>query len=251
MRRVLVTGGVKRIGLAITKKLARDGWHVIAHYNTSQAEADELTAWAKHEILAVDCVQADLSLPDQIENLVPACVARFGALSALINNASQFELDSIETVNFDSFQSHFTINLFAATILSRDFFETAAPDDPVIINLLDQKVDNLNPDFLSYTLSKCGLHALTTMLAMKWAGKIRVCGIAPGLALISGKQTPEGFERAWHAAPMGRSTTPEEIADTAAFLLNMRGITGEVIFVDGGERLGRRPRDVAFDVSKS
>jgi NAD(P)-dependent dehydrogenase (short-subunit alcohol dehydrogenase family) len=249
MKRVLITGGVKRVGLAISKKLASAGWHVIAHYNESEREALALADWARSQNLAVDCLQADLSSPAQIERLIPDCVDRFGRLTCLINNASQFALDSIDTIDFASFSSHLTINLFAPTILSRDFVAVAADGDPIIINLLDQKIDNLNPDFLSYTLSKCALHSLTKILATQWAGRVRVCGIAPGLALISGKQTVAGFERAWRATPTGRSTTPDEIADAVVFLQNTRSMTGETIFLDGGERLARRPRDIAFDVS--
>ena len=249
MKRVLVTGGVKRIGLSISRRLAAAGWHVIAHYNRSETEAFELCDWGKSAGLNVDCVRADLSKADETSNLLPTIIKRFGPLSCLINNASQFELDTIETVNAESFQSHFKVNLFAPMILSKVFFENldSDDDDPIIINILDQKVDNLNPDFLSYTLSKSALHSLTKILANKWAGNVRVCAIAPGLALISGKQTQESFERAWRATPTGRSTTPDEIANAVVFLQNTKGVTGDTIFLDGGERLLRRARDVAFD----
>jgi NAD(P)-dependent dehydrogenase (short-subunit alcohol dehydrogenase family) len=249
MRSVLVTGGIKRIGLEISKKLASAGWHVIAHYNTSHDHAQALASWAESESVRVDCIQANLSLPEQAEKLLPRCTEQFGPLSCLINNASQFELDFVETITYELFTSHFATNVYAPAILSQKFFDSCSREDPVIINLLDQKVENLNPDFLSYTLSMCALYSLTKILAVKWADRIRVCGIAPGLALISGNQTLESFERAWAATPLGRSTTPGEIANAVVFLLNTRGITGTTIFLDGGESLARRSRDVAFDIS--
>ncbi|MGE5200740.1 MAG: SDR family oxidoreductase, partial [Acidobacteriota bacterium] len=112
---------------------------------------------------------------------------------------------------------------------------------------LDQKVQNLNPDFLSYTVSKVGLDGLTRMLALAFAPRIRVCGIAPGVTLRSGKQTDASFERAWRATPLGRSSTAEELVAALRFIIASPSMTGSVITLDGGESLRRRPRDVAFD----
>jgi NAD(P)-dependent dehydrogenase (short-subunit alcohol dehydrogenase family) len=146
--------------------------------------------------------------------------------------------------------NHLSSNLVAPVFLCRDFARLFdARGDGCIINILDQKVANLNPDFLSYTMGKIGLSGLTEMLAMALAGRIRVCGIAPGLALISGKQTEASFEKAWHAPPLRRSTTPDEIATCVRYILASPSMTGHTIFLDGGESLAGRARDVAFDPS--
>jgi NAD(P)-dependent dehydrogenase (short-subunit alcohol dehydrogenase family) len=248
MRTALVTGAGKRIGAAIARMLAGDGWRVIVHYNRSAAEAERLAA----EIAAGGgvCVpvQADLSRQDEVEALIGRCVSAHGRLDCLVNNASSFFHDDIRTVSWNSLRDHLTPNLIAPVLLCRDFAaQFDAPEGGCIVNLLDQKVQNLNPDFLSYTLSKIALAGLTEMLAMALAPRIRVCAVAPGLTMISGKQTEASFERAWRAAPLGRSSTPEEVAACVRFILSVPSMTGETIFVDGGESLRGRPRDVAFD----
>ena len=248
MRTALVTGAGKRIGAAIARMLAGDGWRVIVHYNRSAAEAETLMA----EILAgggaCATLQADLSRQDDVEGLIGRCVAAHGRLDCLVNNASSFFHDDIHTLSWNSLRDHLTPNLIAPVLLCRDFAaQFDRQDGGCIINLLDQKIDNLNPDFLSYTLSKIAMGGLTEMLAMALAPRIRVCGVAPGLTMISGKQSEASFQRAWRAAPMGHGSTPEEVAACVRFILSMPSMTGETIFVDGGESLRGRPRDVAFD----
>ena len=247
-RTALVTGAGRRIGAAIARMLAGDGWRVIVHYNRAATEAESLAA----EIVAAGgacvIVQADLSRQDEIEGLIERCVAAHGRLDCLVNNASSFFHDDIRTVSWNSLREHLTPNLIAPILLCRDFAaQFDQKEGGCIVNLLDQKIDNLNPDFLSYTLSKIAMGGLTEMLAMALAPRIRVCGVAPGLTMISGKQTEESFQRAWRAAPLGRGSTPEEVAACVRFILSMPSMTGETIFVDGGESLRGRPRDVAFD----
>jgi NAD(P)-dependent dehydrogenase (short-subunit alcohol dehydrogenase family) len=132
--------------------------------------------------------------------------------------------------------------------LSKHFAETIGVDESgLIINMLDQKVENLNPDFLSYTISKVGLHAATRMLALALAPRIRVCGIAPGIMLPSGKQNDEQFEVAWRRTPLGRNATVEEIVLVVRFIIESPSATGNIIVLDGGESLMRRGRDIAFE----
>ncbi len=252
-RTALITGGGKRIGAAIARSLAADGWRVIVHYNRSGAEAETLAAEISAAGGACAPIQADLSRRDAIEGLIGRCVAAHGRLDCLVNNASNFFHDDIRSVTWDTLGAHLNPNLIAPVLLCRDFaaqFEQTdqpAREAGCIVNLLDQKIGNLNPDFLSYTLSKIALGGLTEMLAMALAPRIRVCGVAPGLTMISGKQTEASFQHAWRAAPLGRSSTPAEIAACVRFILSMPSMTGETIFVDGGESLRGRPRDVAFD----
>lgn len=248
-RIALVTGAAKRIGAAIAQDLAQQGWHVIAHYNTSGPDAEAMAGRIRAEGGRCETIQADLSSREGIEGLIPRVVAAHGVPSLLVNNACAFSNDVIGTVTWESFHSQITPNLAAPLFLSRDFARAfQGSEGGCIINLLDQKIFNLNPDFLSYTISKVALQGLTKTLAMAFGACIRVGGIAPGITLISGKQTEASFQRAWRATPLGRSSTPAEIASAVRFILATPSFTGQIITLDGGESLQGRARDVAFDL---
>lgn len=248
-RTVLVTGAARRIGATIARTLAAAGHRVVVHHNRSGAEAEALAAEIRAAGGWCATLAADLSRRDAVDGLIGRAVALAGPLDVLVNNASSFTNDSIDTVTWDTFDAHWVPNLAAPLFLSRDFArQVREGGDGCIVNLLDQKVINLNPDFVSYTLSKVALAGLTEMLAMQFAPRIRVCGVSPGITLISGRQTPESFERAWTAPPLRRSSTPEEVADAVQFILRTRSMTGRTIVLDGGESLQRRARDVAFEV---
>ncbi len=249
-RSVLITGGARRIGAAIARALAQDGWHVLTHYHRSRADAEALAAELRAAGHRCDPIEADLGDKDEILGLVRRATELAGPLDCLINNAARFGFDDIASVTWDSLHAHMVPNLVAPLLLSRAFAaQFGDRAGGCIINLLDQKVENLNPDFLSYTLSKVALSGLTDMLAMALAGRIRVCGISPGLTLISGRQTEESFRRAWSATPLGRSSSPDEIAACVRFILATPSLTGQTICLDGGESLRGRARDVAFDPS--
>ncbi len=248
-RTVLITGAARRVGAAIARSLAADGWNVVVHYNNSSAAAERLADEIRKAGGVCDLQQADLRQRTEVEGLIDRCAALHGSLDCLINNASVFYYDDIATVSWDSLHEHLASNLIAPVFLCRDFVRRSTGTDGCIINILDQKVVNLNPDFLSYTIGKIGLAGLTETLAMALSGRIRVCGIAPGLALISGKQTEASFQKAWHAPPLGRGTTPDEIAACVRYILASPGMTGNTIFLDGGESVAGRARDVAFDPS--
>jgi NAD(P)-dependent dehydrogenase (short-subunit alcohol dehydrogenase family) len=258
-RTVLITGAAKRVGAAIARTLAADGWNVIVHYHRSETEAEELAAAIRAAGGVCDLLRADLGIRSEVETLIPRGAALHGGIDCLINNASSFHYDDINSVTWESLHDHLASNLVAPVFLCRDFVHQFAAGqfsgtqcsgtDGCIINILDQKIANLNPDFLSYTIAKVGLAGLTTTLAMALAGRVRVCGIAPGIALISGKQTPASFEKAWRAPLLGRSTTPDEIARCVRYILASPTMTGNTIFLDGGESVAGRARDVAFDPS--
>ncbi len=245
----LVTGAARRIGAAITRDLASNGWRVIVHYNRSEAGAEALASEIVRAGGACELVRADLASRADVEAVFPRALQKVDRVDCLINNAASFQYDAIATLSWSTWDAHMMANLAAPAFLCRDFARQI-PDagEGVIINLLDQKVANLNPDFLSYTLSKVGLRGLTETLALALAPRIRVCGIAPGVTLISGKQTPQSFEKAFKATPLGRSSTVEEIASAVRFILSTRSLTGQVLTLDGGESLAGRPRDVAFQV---
>lgn len=245
---ILVTGAARRIGRALAVRMAREGWDVAVHYHTSATEAKETAALIEAEGRAAHLVQADFTDARQVEAIFPALAARGVALTALINSASYFANDTIRTLTAESFMAHLTPNLLAPALLTRDLYRNL-PDGAqgCIINLLDQKLWNLNPDFQSYTLSKAALLSLTHTAAMAMAPRVRVNGIAPGLILISGKQTEESFRKAYARTPFGRNGDVNQIGDAAAFILASPWMTGQVLKVDYGQHLFQTARDVAFE----
>ena len=236
MNPILITGGAKRLGAAMARGLVAAGYPVIIHAHESGPEAEALAAELNARVLLGDL--ADPETPARL-------IAQAGPLGGLINNASRFVFDSPATVSADSMLAHAASNLFAPVLLAQGF-AAQKPERGVIINILDQKLTNLNPDFFAYTLSKAALAAANDMMAQAFAPNIRVCAIAPGLTLPSPKMTPEGFEQAWRANPLRRGATPEDIAAAAVFIMGTPSMTGTVITVDGGEHLTHRPRDIAF-----
>jgi len=243
----LVTGAARRIGAAIARDLAASGWRVVVHYNRSEAEAKTLAAEIARSGGSCELVRADLASRSEVEAVFPRALEKVDRIDCLINNAAAFQYDTIETLSWASWDAHMATNLAAPAFLSRDFARQVPENgEGVIINLIDQKVANLNPDFLSYTVSKVGLRGLTETLALGLAPRIRVCGIAPGVTMISGKQTPQSFEKAFKATPLGRSSTVEDIVGAVRFILATRSLTGQVLTLEGGESLAGRPRDVAF-----
>jgi NAD(P)-dependent dehydrogenase (short-subunit alcohol dehydrogenase family) len=243
---VLITGAARRIGAAMARALAAEGWLVIAHYHRSAADADALAAEIDANGGRCVTVQADLADPDGVAGLIPQCVAQWGAPDALINNASSFSYDTIQTLTPASWEAHMAPNLAAPVFLAQSFACALGEKSGCIINMLDHKLAALNPDFFSYTVAKAGLQAATRMMALAYGGRIRACGIAPGITLISGKQTEAGFARAWSAPPLGRSSMPEELAEAARFILATGSLNGQVLVLDGGDSLLQRRRDIAF-----
>ena len=244
----LVTGAGKRVGAAIARALAADGRFVCIHYNSSGAEAEALRAEIAGAGGRAAALQADLGVTAEVETLIDRAAAATGGLSVLINNASLFENDNIGDLQADLWDRHMSANLRAPALLCRDFARALpAGDTGCIINLLDQKLWTLNPDFLSYTISKVGLHGLTEVLAMALAPRIRVCGIAPGLLLPSGKMTRQGFERAHGKTPLGRGPEIDEIVAAVRFILATPAFNAQTITIDGGESLRPRAKDVQFE----
>jgi NAD(P)-dependent dehydrogenase (short-subunit alcohol dehydrogenase family) len=225
----------------MARAIAAAGTKVVVHAREMSDEAGALAAEIGAELVFGDL--ADPAVPEQI---IAAAVQKAGPLYGLINNASRFEFDAATTVTVEQINAHMAPNLVAPVLLTKHFAAAQTLERGVVINILDQKLSNLNPDFFSYTLSKAALAAATEMFALALAPKIRVCGIAPGLTMISNLQTPERFEVAWRANPLHRGATPEDIAAAALYLLNTPSVTGTVLQVDGGEHLMRRVRDVGF-----
>jgi NAD(P)-dependent dehydrogenase (short-subunit alcohol dehydrogenase family) len=243
----LVTGGAQRIGAALVRRLAEDGWAVAIHCHTSMDKAEALVKEIEAKGGRALCFAFDLAAAHAFADMFAFAGAQFGFCSLLVNNASAFEYDDISNVSREHLEKLFAVNLHAPVLLARDFAAQLPADaHGLIVNLLDQKVFNLNPDFLSYTLTKSSLEAATRLLAQAMAPRVRVCGIAPGLTLKSGEQTAEGFETAHAKTPLGFGSEPEHIAETLSYLTKVPSITGTTVLVDGGQHLQKRTRDVMF-----
>lgn len=246
-RTALVTGAAKRLGQAIALGLAAQGWDVAVHYGRSADEAVDTVERIRALGRRAVAVQAELA--DEVRTLAmfDEAVAALGPVGCLVNNASRFEFDAPASFGYAALDAHLRSNLAAPLALSRRLHESLPADARgVVVNLLDQKLGNLNPDFFSYTLSKAGLAAATRMMAMAFAPKLRVVGVSPGITLVSGDQTDQGFERAHRKTPLGRSSHPEDIVRAIAFLADAPAITGIDLVVDGGQHLLGLPRDVMY-----
>jgi len=243
----LVTGAAHRIGRAIALALARDGWDVAVHYATSREAAfttvREIEALSRRA-LAIEC---DLTNETCVGQLLAECAARLGVVGCVVNNASLFAYDDVASFGTEKLDRHMRTNLAAPVLLARALHATLPTGARgVVINLLDQKLWNPNPDFLSYTLSKAALKEATSLLAQALAPKVRVVGVAPGITLPSGTQSDAGFAVAHTRTPLGRSSTPDDIAEAVAYLARAQGITGTTLLVDGGQHLFASNRDIMF-----
>ena len=245
----LITGGAKRIGAAITRAIAGGGMPVVIHYRSAADEAEALARAITDAGGTAYTLGADLADDAAVGSLIARAEALAGPIDVLVNNASHFIFDQAATVTSDSIAAHMAPNLTAPVILARDLAARIGERRGVIINILDQKLSNLNPDFFAYTLSKAALATATEMLAMALAPRIRVCGISPGLTMIGAKQSPENFARGQQATPLQHGSAPEDIARAVMFIIETPSITGTTLLVDAGEHLMRRQRDVSFNAA--
>lgn len=248
-RVALVTGAGKRLGRAIALALAQDGWDIGVHCRDSVAEAKQTVTDIQALGRRAVVLQANLDDAGQCQTLVPRLADALGPVSGLVNSASRFERNDIRSFTPESLHEHLLPNLMAPLLLAQSLVSQlpAAPVQGVIVNLLDQKLFNLNPDFLSYTLSKAALSAATTMLAQALAPRMRVVGVAPGLTLPSYLQNETAFAHAHRTlSPLGASSTVKDVADTVVFAMKTRSITGTTLLVDGGQHLLGLPRDASL-----
>lgn len=251
MKGALVTGAGTRIGRALAMALAEDGWFVFVHYNASGPGADRTVADIRAAGGKAHAVRADLSSAKQAAALIARCRRKDVELTCLVNNASLFRLDRALDATADLFDRHMAVNLRAPMLLSQALTRQLPKGETgLIVNLLDQKLYNLNPDFLSYTLSKIGLQGLTKLLAQAFAPRLRVAGIAPGLTLRSGSQTDARFAEQHARNPLGVGVTTEDLVRALRFIVATPSFTGDTLVVDSGEHLTGRPRDVAFHKNK-
>lgn len=247
----LITGAAKRVGRVIALQMAAAGWDIAIHYGKSKQDALGLISQIEQLGCRAIGIEADLQNPIDVKRIIPECVARLGLPDCLINNAALFEYDEPSSFQNHLFNAHLQINVAAPVMLSEELYhlhaQQVSPKEPgVVIHLLDQKLDNLNPDFFSYTMSKAALEAAMKMQAMHFAPVLRVVGVAPGITMISGDQTATGFQQAHQMTPLQRSSSPEDIAQGILYVCSAKAMTGTTMQIDGGQHLFGSRRDVMF-----
>ena len=255
MVRALVTGAGKRLGRAMALELARRGHDVAVHYASSRAEADatvdDIRALGRQAV----ALEADLLDETQVQALVPrAADALGGPLTALVNNASIFEYDTLATATRESWDRHMESNLRAPFVLTQAL--AAGVPDPVedengepvaqglVVNMIDQRVRKLTPEFMSYTLAKAALWTLTRTAAQALAPRVRVNAIGPGPTLQAQRQSDSHFQRQRRSTILNRGANAGDVAAALGYFLDARAVTGQLICVDGGQHLVWQTPDI-------
>jgi NAD(P)-dependent dehydrogenase (short-subunit alcohol dehydrogenase family) len=244
---VLVTGAAQRIGREISLHLATHGWRVAVHYRSSAAAAVQTVAAIREAGGVAMSFAADLAVEADCEALLPAVHQAFGRVDAVVNNASLFDYDDVASFSAARMEAHWRANTMPAIVLARALHGLLGEAaQGCVINILDQKLWNPNPDYLSYTLSKAALEAANTLLAQALAPRVRVCGVAPGVTLLSGEMSGDEFSASHTMTPLGRSSSPADVARAVHYLLEAPAVTGTTLLVDGGQHLQAQARDVMF-----
>lgn len=245
---MVVTGGATRIGRNISLALARSGFSVAVHYFSSENEAKEVVSEIQSSGGKATHVKCNLSDSKSVSEIISKAEESLGPVVGLVNNASKFSHDDISNISTESWSDHMEVNALSPILLIGELARRL-PDGKTacIVNILDQKIAQPNPDHLSYTASRYAMSGVTDALARGLAPSIRVNAVAPGHTLPSPEQTEVGFARAQSEAPLGFGPSPDDIAEAVVFLMRSRSITGQTIFVDAGERFLARERDVYFE----
>lgn len=255
MKRALVTGAGKRLGRAMALELADQGHDVAVHYASSEAAAASVVAEIEAKGQKAVALQADLTAEEDMQALLPrASAALGGPLTVLVNNASVFEYDNLQTATRTSWDRHLESNLRAPFVLTQAFAAQApeaeidAGGEPVaqalVVNMLDQRIRKLTPEFMSYTIAKMGLWAFTRTAAQSLAPAIRVNAIGPGPTMRGGRQSEDHFARQRGATVLKRGSNPYDICAALTYLLRAKAVTGQVICVDGGQHLAWQTPDI-------
>ena len=240
---VLVTGGARRIGAAISRRFAAGDWHVVIHYQRSRAAAEDLAA----ELDSAEIVQCDLADCDAAVDMVTSLAQRLDDWRALVNSASVFRPDSVVALDIGINWEAMQVNAAAPAEMAQAYLlQARSAQGRCVIQVTDQKLANPNPDFFSYTMSKHALAATVPMLALASAPEDRIYALAPGAILPSHDQEADEAEVSHRMNLLERRTTPEELADAAFFLATGPLATGQTLFVDSGQHLLAQPRDVMY-----
>jgi len=243
-KKIVITGAATRIGAAIAKSLANFNVKILLHYNKSSSEVKKLKIDLENFGAEIFLIKADLNKSTEVKKIIPYAYKVMRGIDCLINNASLFENDNIEKFDESRFDKHININLKSPSILSRDFFKYIKKNRGNIINIIDQRIFKLTPQFFSYTLSKAGLGVLTKVSAMRFAPNVRVNGIAPGPTLKNKRQSEKHFKKQWQSTLLKKKVETESICSTVKFLINNDNITGQIIPVDSGQSIAWLTPDI-------
>ena len=243
-KKIIITGGATRIGAAIAESLAGYETAITIHYNTSKRNALKLKKILENLGSEVYLLKADLNNFTQTQKLLKLAYKKMKGLNCLINNASLFENDNLQTFTDKSFTKHLNVNLKAPAILIQNFKKLLKNSEGNIINIIDQRVEKLTPYFFSYTLTKSSLVTLTKTAAMKLAPNIRVNGISPGPTLRNSRQSESHFKKQWKSILLKKKVKVESICNGVKFLMKNDNITGEIINIDSGQRLAWNTPDI-------
>ena len=243
-KNLLITGAATRVGKAIALHFAERGWNIALHYFRSSSKAKKLKKIIEQNLVKAALIKADLKNPKQAEKIITLAKKKLGTIDCLVNNAALFEKDDISNFTTKSWNNHLNINLLAPTILTKQFAKQA-PKKTVsnIINIIDQRIFNLTPFFMSYTISKSGLQTLTKTMAMRLGPNIKVNAIAPGPTIKSKRQTDKHFKNQIRSTLLKKSVRLGDICDTVEFLINNNSITGQIVAVDSGQNLSRNRKN--------
>jgi len=237
-KNLLITGAATRVGKAIALHFSERGWNIALHYFRSSSKAIKLKKIIEQNLVKVVLIKADLKNPKQIEKIMPLARKKLGTIDCLINNAALFEKDDIANFTTKSWDDHLNINLLAPAILTKQFSKQASKKTVSnIINIIDQRIFNLTPFFMSYTVSKSGLQTLTKTMAMRLGPNIKVNAIAPGPTIKSKRQTDKHFKNQVKSTLLKKSVKAKDICATVEFLISNNSITGQIIAVDSGQNL--------------
>ena len=243
-RKIIITGGATRIGAAIARKLSKPGKEIIIHYNKSKLKAENLKKDLQKKGVKVYLIKGDLSKEKDVYKVVKYAKSKLRYFDCLINNASIFENDKLENFSTDGWGKHLRTNLRTPALLSKEFAKNIRGKNNNIINIIDQRVFKLTPYFFSYTISKTGLYTLTKTSAMSLAPNIKVNAIAPGPTIKNKRQSEKHFKKQWKSILLKNKVDLDNICDGVKFLIKNKNITGEIINIDGGQRLAWQTPDI-------
>ena len=237
----LVTGAAQRLGREIALFLARQGWAVGVHYNSSERAAEDLVGEIQGLGGQAVALPGDLAKMEDVGRLVPECVSRLGPPTCLVNNASIYEWDSLANLTSEAWDAHLRVNLKAPIFLGKAFAKALpANASGNVINIIDQKVLRPDPDYFSYTASKSALWNATQTMAQALAPRIRVNAVGPGPVFRSARQDETAFEREWRATPLRQRVSTEEICAAIELILTSPSMTGQLIALDSGQHMAWR-----------
>ena len=233
----LITGGAKRIGKSMALHLAKNNWNIAIQYNQSKDDVLKLKSEISIYNIKFTAYKFNFTSNKNFEDFFNRMYKDFGQIDLLVNNASIFDYDTIEISDLKTFDNHINVNLRAPFFLSK-YFVKNLKNEGLIINILDQRVNNITPYFTSYTISKCALESLTKSLALYLAPKIRVNGISPGPTLQSKHQTNNQFKNQISKTPLLKRVELNEINNAIDYIINCKSVTGQVLTIDSGQSLG-------------